>query len=151
MGLTLAPLPRTSDVENRVIMNSERLRFIDYWFEAAKSSNGVVRMSLRTLFVGFVLVFLSAGALADDYSYDKVKKRYTSTALSATEVQYAKMQGECLVGLKDLNFKKKNNFDPVAEWGNYRSLSLLEQFSPCEVLIMMEVAQSKLKSRHEQK
>ena len=94
-----------------------------------------------------MLMLLSASSLAAEFSYDKVEKRYPVTALSPKQVTYAKMQGECLVGLKDLNFKKKSHFDPVAEWGNYRSLSLLEQFPPCDVLIMMEVAQSKLKAR----
>ena len=40
------------------------------------------------------------------------------------------MQGECLVGLKELNFQKREDFDPVAEWTNYRAFSLLEQFPP---------------------
>lgn len=106
-------------------------------------------MNISKYFVGVALAVLSVSAFTEDYSYNSVKKRYPNTALSQTKVAYSKMQGECLVGLKDLNFKKKNNFDPVAEWSNYRSLSLLEQFPPCDVLIMMEVAQSKLKSRHD--
>lgn len=105
-------------------------------------------MQYARLMVGVVLILLSASLSAQGFDYNSVKKRYSNTALSASQVAYAKMQGECLVGLKDLNFKKKNNFDPVAEWGNYRSLSLLEQFPPCDVLIMMEVAQSKLKARN---
>ena len=56
------------------------------------------------------------------------------------------MQGECLVGLKELNFKRTEKFDAVAEWTNYRTISLLEQFAPCQVLIMMEVAQRKLRN-----
>ncbi|MFK8022064.1 MAG: hypothetical protein AB8B86_20070 [Pseudomonadales bacterium] len=93
------------------------------------------------------LIAASFAASAADYDYENISKRYSSVKLSANKTASSKMQGECLVGLKDLNFKKKNTFDPVAEWGNYRSLSLLEQFPPCEVLIMMEVAQSKLKAR----
>jgi hypothetical protein len=58
----------------------------------------------------------------------------------------AKMEGECLVGLKELNFKEKDEFDPVAEWTSYRTSPLLEQFSPCQVLIIMEVAQQQLES-----
>ena len=52
-----------------------------------------------------------------------------------------------MIGLKNLNFRKKKDFDPVAEWTNYRSISLLEQFPPCEVLIMIEVAYKELKSQ----
>jgi hypothetical protein len=44
-----------------------------------------------------------------------------------------------------LNFKKKNKFDAIAEWTNYRTISLLEQFSPCDVLVIMEVAKNKLR------
>jgi len=66
--------------------------------------------------------------------------------LDAKAVKRAQMEGECLVGLKNLNFKKQDDFDAVAEWTSYRSFSLLEQYSPCQVLIIMEVAQAKLKN-----
>lgn len=56
------------------------------------------------------------------------------------------MQGECSAGLKELNSRKANEFDPVAEWTDYRSISLLRQFPPCEVLVMMEVARTQLKA-----
>jgi hypothetical protein len=56
-----------------------------------------------------------------------------------------------LVALKELNFKKKDGFDPVAEWTSYRSISLLEQFPPCEVLIMMEVARKSLVEKKDKK
>lgn len=83
-------------------------------------------------------------AAAQDFSYAAIAKRYPSEQLSAAAVTSARMQGECLVGLKELNFRSSENFDPVAEWTNYRSLSLLEQFPPCSVLIMMEVARAEL-------
>lgn len=86
---------------------------------------------------------------AGEYSYADVADRHKDSALDQETVQAARMQGECLVGLKELNFKKKENFDPVAEWTNYRSGSLLEQYSPCEVLIMMEVARSILSSEEQ--
>jgi hypothetical protein len=35
-------------------------------------------------------------------------------------------------------------FDPVSEWTSFRSLSLLEQFPPCTVLIILEVAREGL-------
>lgn len=70
-------------------------------------------------------------------------------ALSETAVENARMQGECLVQLKELTFKKKNKFDPISEWINYRSVSLLEQYSPCEVLIMLEVANKKIRSQEQ--
>jgi len=80
----------------------------------------------------------------DSFAYEEIAKRYSGSQLSSAGVEEAKMQGECLVGLKNLNFRKRDDFDPVAEWTNYRSLSLLEQFPPCTVLIMMEVARTEL-------
>ncbi|MCX4027055.1 hypothetical protein H0A36_13605 [Endozoicomonas sp. SM1973] len=65
-------------------------------------------------------LILSSQALASDYSYQKIAKRYSDTALTVKKVKAAKMQGECLVGLKRLNFKRKQQFDPIAEWTNYR-------------------------------
>ncbi len=93
-----------------------------------------------------VLLLIPSLAVANEFDYQTIAKRYSNSALSSASVEASKMQGECLVGLKELNFKKKNEFDPVAEWTSYRSASLLEQYSPCEVLIIMEVAQAKLKS-----
>jgi len=81
---------------------------------------------------------------ADEFSYEAVAKRFGETQLDAERVQEAKMHGECLVGLKQLIFVKRDDFDPVAEWINYRTISLLEQFPPCNVLIMMEVAREEL-------
>lgn len=100
-----------------------------------------------SLIGSIVFVLVSENAFSGEFSYDNVKKRYPKSALSGEELDNAKMQGECLVGLKDINFKKRDKFDPISEWSNYRALSLLEQFPPCEVLVMMEVAQSKLRSR----
>ena len=90
----------------------------------------------------FVLCCLALPAVAESYSYQAISQRYSGAQLNAAALNDAKMQGECLVGLKQLNFKRRGSFDPVAEWTNYRSLSSLEQFPPCEVLVMMEVARS---------
>ena len=102
-------------------------------------------MTSKSLLAAIIicLCFLSA-AQADEFSYEAVAKRYGDTKLDARDVEEAKMHGECLVGLKRLIFVKRSNFDPVAEWINYRTISLLEQFPPCNVLIMMEVARAEL-------
>lgn len=89
----------------------------------------------------------SSIVLAGDYTHKKIAKRYDSSALTKKQVDAARMQGECLVGLKELNFKKKEDFDPVAEWTSFRSSALLKQYSPCEILIMMEIAQKKLRAK----
>ena len=88
-------------------------------------------------------------AIADEFSYEAIAQRFAETRLDAESVQEAKMHGECLVGLKHLIFVKRDDFDPVAEWINYRTISLLEQFPPCNVLIMMEVARKELMAQDE--
>jgi hypothetical protein len=94
--------------------------------------------------VGILLLLAGASASANDFTYAEIAKRYSVAKLSAADVAEAEMQGECLVGLKRLNFRKMDEFDPVAEWTNYRSISLLNQFPPCSVLIMMEVARPEI-------
>ena len=83
-------------------------------------------------------------AVADEFTYAAIAERFDDVKLAPETVREAKMQGECLVGLKELNFQKREDFDPVAEWTNYRAFSLLEQFPPCTVLIMIDVARSEL-------
>ncbi|TQV89612.1 hypothetical protein [Aliikangiella coralliicola] len=92
----------------------------------------------------FILMF-TGNLSATNFDYQSIAKRYKGTSLVADKFKNAKMQGECLVGLKQLNFRKKDDFDPIAEWSTYRSNSLLEQYSPCEVLVMMETAQVELR------
>ena len=89
-------------------------------------------------------IFCVSVSQADEFSYEAVAKRFGDTKLDAKQVQEAKMHGECLVGLKRLIFVKRDDFDPIAEWINYRTFTLLEQFPPCYVLIMMEVAREEL-------
>ncbi len=101
-----------------------------------------------------ILLFLSGLLLAsivhaDEFSYEAIAERFSDTELDANTVEEAKMHGECLVGLKHLIFVRRDDFDPVAEWVNYRTYSLLEQFPPCNVLIMMEVAREQLMSEQE--
>ncbi len=106
-------------------------------------------MSPRILFPLICLAFAPAVS-ADEFSYESIAERFSDTRLEANSVEEAKMHGECLVGLKHLIFVRREDFDPVAEWINYRTYSLLEQFPPCNVLIMMEVAREQLMSEQEQ-
>ncbi len=94
--------------------------------------------------ISLVVLLICSPALADDFSYADIAKRFPETRLTEKSVQEARMHGECLVGLKHLIFVKRDHFDPVAEWINYRTFSLLEQFPPCNVLAMMEVARDEL-------
>ena len=99
---------------------------------------------LRFLILLLLVGASTASLAAEEFTYSEIAKRYQSEQLSKEQVAEAKMHGECLVGLKELNFRSSDEFDPVAEWTNYRSLSLLEQFPPCQVLVMMEVARKEL-------
>lgn len=100
----------------------------------------------RKIVLLFKLALCSLTSVAEDYSYTNISKRYTEVELDSKALKRAKMEGECLVGLKNLNYRKKEDFDAVAEWTSYRSFSLLEQYLPCTVFIIMEVAQEKLKN-----
>ncbi len=106
----------------------------------------IFRYLLLTIFLCFCF---ESVAQADDFSYADIAERFGDTRLDAQSVKEAKMHGECLVGLKQLIFVKRAEFDPVAEWINYRTISLLEQFPPCNVLIMMEVAREELMEQGE--
>ncbi len=106
---------------------------------------------MQKLKIAAILMFLPLCSIAlaeeltdEDFSYADVAKRYSNTQLDTKSVDEAKMQGECLVGLKHMNFRKRHDFDPVAEWTNYRAFTLLEQYSPCKVLIIMEIARKEL-------
>ena len=101
-------------------------------------------MAMKTAMAFVLLVALTISAQAQEFSYDEIAKRYNSVQLAINSVEDARMQGECLVGLKHLNFQKRQDFDPVAEWTNYRAFSLLEQYPPCTVLIIIEVARAEL-------
>lgn len=99
---------------------------------------------IRILLTCTLFLFCVA-ATASTTMYLQVAKQYPENPLSQQEITNAAMQGECLVQIKELTFKKKNDFDPISEWINYRSVSLLEKYSPCETLIMLEVANKKLR------
>ena len=82
-------------------------------------------------------------------AYKNVAKNHQGYGLSEDKIGVAKLQVECLVRLNDLTFKRKDNFDPISEWINYRDVSLLEQYSPCEVLIILEVQNEKIRGASE--
>lgn len=99
-----------------------------------------------TIYATLFCIFIGHTAQAREARYQHIAKHNKEYALSQSEMGKAKMQGECLVQLKELTFKKKNEFDPISEWINYRSVPLLENYSPCEVLLMLEVANQQLRN-----
>jgi hypothetical protein len=98
-----------------------------------------------TLTLTLALSLTPMAAQATDYSYAEIAKRSGDQKLDKKALQNIKMQAECLVGIKKLNFKRKDNFDPISEWTSFRTRSLLEQYSPCETLVMLEIAQKRLR------
>jgi len=99
------------------------------------------------IFFIFSLLF-STSAYSDGFSYNSISKRHGGLPLSKKQVENAKIQGECIVGLKNLGTEKKGKFDAVTEWINFRGAALLWRKSPCEVLVTMEVAREKLQNSH---
>jgi hypothetical protein len=79
----------------------------------------------RNLGMLVLLVITPLAQASVEFSYEAISKRYKAEQFSTSEVAEAKMHGECLVGLKELNFRSSEEFDPVEDWTNYRSLSLL--------------------------
>jgi hypothetical protein len=92
------------------------------------------------------LLLASFTAIANDYTYKEIAKRNPDYQLSAAAMSKMKLQAECLVGIKKLNFRRKDSFDPIAEWTTFRTQSLMEQFTPCETLVMLEIAQKHLRA-----
>jgi hypothetical protein len=76
-------------------------------------NDGVKKMLRIPLAVLLILAF-SQVTQAESYTYETISKRYQDVELDVKDVKRAKMQGECLVGLKKLNFKKQKEFDAVA-------------------------------------
>ncbi|MFT4926143.1 MAG: hypothetical protein ACI8WB_002241 [Phenylobacterium sp.] len=104
-----------------------------------------IKASATWALAAIALSALSLPVQATDYSYQGIIKRESGYKLDKATLAKAKVQAQCLVGIKKLNFKRKDNFDPIAEWTSYRTSSLLEKYSPCEVLVMLEVVQKELR------
>jgi hypothetical protein len=97
--------------------------------------------------IAFILLtnLLAQTAFAEAYSYGSISRRYADVEFDIKTVKRARMEGECLIGLKNINFRKNEDADAITEWANHQASALLQQFSPCTVLIMMEVANSNRK------
>lgn len=103
---------------------------------------------MKKVLTALCVLGVSTSALAQDsFQYNDIAKRYQDHAIDSVKMSQLKMQAECLVGIKKLNFKRKDSFDPIAEWTSFRTRSLLEQYSPCETLVMLELAQKELKKQ----
>jgi hypothetical protein len=103
----------------------------------------IQRLSVLSLTAALAL---SSAASAEVGTYHDIARRHPDSALDTADVAHARLQEECLGGLKELNFRARNEFDAVAEWSNLRTISLLQQFPTCDVLIMIEVAQQQIRA-----
>ena len=97
----------------------------------------------KSLFVALALS-VSGVAAAEDYSAAAIAARHNAERNFKLEKSRIAREAECLVGIKKLNFKRKDHFDPIAEWTSFRTSQLLEKYSPCETLLMLEIAREKL-------
>ena len=78
-------------------------------------------------------------ALAEGFEYDAIQARYADVLTDEKE-RYFTAQGECMAGIKKVNFAG-GDFDPVAEWLRVRTTHLLYEHEPCDVLLILEVAE----------
>ncbi len=70
---------------------------------------------LRILSTMFLLTYgIQLFAENANFTYEAIAKRHTNAKLDKKSVEAAKMQGECLIGLKELNFQKSEEFDSVS-------------------------------------
>ena len=63
---------------------------------------------MNKILLALTLTLISFSSFSATSRYDMVAKEYEQIALKANVVEGAKMQGVCLVQLKELTFKKKN-------------------------------------------
>ena len=95
--------------------------------------------------VTMLLIGLATPAVADDFTVDAIEKRAGQVVLTEAQKTEAQIQGECLVGIKKINFTG-GEFDPVEEWLRFRTSQLLEHNDPCTTLAMLEVAKRHLEA-----
>lgn len=126
------------------------LTLIEWLIEWAITSNlssimsNIIQGSSMKKLIAICALMLASALCHADLTYGHIAKNNPTVALTKEKVAELKMQGQCLVALKELNFKKKNEFDAVSEWTSFRTASLLEEYSPCETLIILEVAREEL-------
>lgn len=83
-------------------------------------------------------------AFADNFEYDAIQTRYADVLTSEKE-RYYTAQGECMAGIKKVNFAG-GEFDPIAEWLRVRTTHLLYEHEPCDVLLILEVAEKYIRA-----
>ena len=92
----------------------------------------------------YLLLLLPMFALADGFEYDAIQSRYADVLTSEKE-RYYTAQGECMAGIKKVNFAG-GEFDPIAEWLRVRTTHLLYEHEPCDVLLILEVAEKHIRA-----
>ena len=83
-------------------------------------------------------------AQAEGFEYDAIQTRYADVLTSEKE-RYFTAQGECMAGIKKVNFAG-GEYDPVAEWLRVRTTHLLYEHEPCDVLLILEVAEKHIRA-----
>ena len=83
-------------------------------------------------------------ALAEGFEYDAIQTRY-SDVLTDEKERYYTAQGECMAGIKKVNFAG-GEYDPIAEWLRVRTTHLLYEHEPCDVLLILEVAEKYIRA-----
>ncbi|MEM9302650.1 MAG: hypothetical protein AAGE01_11090 [Pseudomonadota bacterium] len=92
-----------------------------------------------------VLLGLSASSTATEFTLDAIEARAEREVMTPDERADARLQGECLVGIKQLNFTG-GEYDPIEEWLRARTTQLLQRHDPCTTLAMLEVTKRHLEA-----
>lgn len=91
-----------------------------------------------------LLLLVPGLLLAEDFEYDAIQSRYADVLTDEKERHYT-AQGECMAGIKKVNFAG-GEYDPIAEWLRVRTTQLLQQHQPCDVLLIIEVAEKHIRA-----
>lgn len=85
----------------------------------------------------------AGSARAEPVTYAAISERAGHPILDQQQLEHARDEGECLAGIYRLN-AFQGDYDPIHEWLRVRTSHLLQRHSPCELLVMLEVAKSRM-------
>ena len=90
------------------------------------------------------LMLTATPITARDLSSAAIEQRQ-GPILTEQEVRRARIEGECLAGIYQNN-AFQGEYNPINEWLRVRTSHLLQKHSPCELLVMLEVAREQMES-----
>ena len=96
--------------------------------------------------ISLILILLfTTDVSGNPVTYREIEQRFGESILETTEWERAQVEGECLAGIYRLN-AFQGDYDPIHEWLRVRTSHLLQRHSPCELLVMLEAAKSRMEA-----